>query len=295
MLILEVTKASTGERTEFTLEENLSEITLGRFVQFKNKIDFKKPESLQQFEEADEAQRLELMKKMDQSLFVNEWRDFMLDVARFWTQLPEDYLAELTEEEVIFVYHLINRHVFTFQYDENKTGFQLDGETYHYPPAAINPFSTQRDYMKGTRVIDSIEAMQFEMYYRQLGESRWAVLPHVAAILCKKEGEQLPLKSSEREQWIADRAKLFEQLPMDEALNIAFFLITQNRISSNVSKLYSTLNALGLRNPVEINFGKNTVEPPASKKWLTRAFSAVQGLPHLKLHNLQNAMKSLIG
>lgn len=295
MLVLEVTKTTTGEKAEFRLQENLAEVSLGRFVEFKNTVDSQKPASLDEFESATEEQRLELMKKMDANLFVNEWREYMLNVARFWTELPDYFLGELTEEEVIFIYHLINRHVFSFTYNEAKTSFELKGETYYYPPAAINHFSNQRDYMKGVRVIDSIEAMQFEMYYRQLGESRWAVLPYVAAVLCKKQGEQLPLKSADREQWIAERAKLFEQLPMDEAMNVAFFLIMRNRISTNVSKLYSTLSAMAPRTPVAISFGKNTVGAPASKNWLSRAFSVVQALPHLRLHNWQSATKHLIG
>lgn len=258
MLVLEVTNAA-GEAKEFQVEESIQEITLGKFVRFQNDVAITKPASLSAYEEADESGREELLKDIDVDQITSDWRNYFIAVVAFWTQLEEKWISALTEEEVIFVYNLINGHVFNYKPDESKDSFTLNSTGYYFPSSPISAFSKQKEYMKGTRVIDSIEAMQFEMYYKQLGPTKWSVLPHIIALLCKRQGEQLPLKQTEREEWIQERATLMEALPLSDALNLAFFLRRRNSIWIRDFALYSILQSQGLQVPEGFNFGKNTV------------------------------------
>lgn len=80
------------------------------------------------------------------------------------------------------------------------------------------------------------------------------------AILCKKEGEQLPLQDSQREAWIQQRAFELQEIDAATALNMDFFLTSFSKSSGQ------SLGAVGfLRNQcfaavaaIQLRKGKHT-------------------------------------
>lgn len=245
MIVLEITKRSDGTRKEFSFPESLAEVTLVRFVIFKETIEPKKPKSMVGYEECKtDAEREKLAAGLEPSEF-QLWQDYFILFAMYWAQLPEDFAAELKEEEVMFLYANVARCLNQFTFQPEQESFKHDGVVYNYPNAPINPFYGKKEYLKGNRLIDTITAMQFDMFSTQLGKSQWNVLPKIVAILCKKKGEEMPLNSVEREKWIDDRAKKFETLPLSDALNVAFFLSCRKIISLSVSSQFSSQHKTG--------------------------------------------------
>lgn len=45
------------------------------------------------------------------------------------------------------------------------------------------------------------------------------------ATLARKENEMLPLNMNERDKWLAERGKLFEEIPLSEILKVRFFFL----------------------------------------------------------------------
>lgn len=240
MILIEITKRSDGTKREFQFEESLSEVTLKRFVDFKEKVESKKPKSLTDYEECKAEKREELVKGMDLKEF-DKWQDYFVEFAKYWANIPDEFAVELTEEEISFLYANVNRCLTQIAFDESKTSFKFKGEVYQYPQAPLNPFYQTKEYMKGNRLIDTITAMQFDMFATQLGKSQWNVLPKIIAIICKKKGEEMPLNSVIREKWIDERSRLFDTLSLEEALNVAFFLSCRKIIYLKDSSQYSNL------------------------------------------------------
>jgi|GEM_PF-4783391 len=295
MLILEATHRTSRQAVQFSLPQTIGDIKLKRFIEYQNTIALKKPATMQAYQDATEEERIELLATFSPTEISVVWMEWLYDFAKFWTGLSEEMIAQLREEEIHFIHKVVNTSIDEFRWNETKDSIQLGEEKYYYPPAPVNPLVNQVEFMKGSRIIDTLEALQFEMYWKQLGESKWAVLPHIIAILCKRQGEELPLKSLEREKFIAQRAKEFEQLPLDEALNLAFFLSSRKHTYQKDLSLFLTLKQKGFAIPEGFSFGKN-MDFELYLKELQRANSFYRRvfLPTIA-HKWQSVTKHLTG
>lgn len=261
MIVLEITKRSDDTKQEFQFEESLSEVTLKRFVDFKETVEANKPKSLSDYEECAADKREAMVATIELKEF-DKWQDYFVEFAKYWAKIPDEFAVELREEEITFLYSHINKALVQFYFDENKKSFKHNGIEYQYPEAPLNPFYNKKEYMKGNRLIDTITAMQFDMFATQLGKSQWNVLPKIIAIICKKKGEEMPLNSVSREKWIAERSKLFDSLPLTEALNVAFFLSSRKRIYQNALNRFSNLQYQDQLTKALLKFGSDTAGKP---------------------------------
>ena len=105
------------------------------------------------------------------------------------------------------------------------------------------------------------------------------------AILCKKEGEQLPLQDSQREAWIQQRAFELQGIDAATALNMDFFLTSFSKSSGQ------SLGAVGfLRNQcfaavaaIQLKKGKHTNgQSRRARRLLKRSAGSKLLLPSLK-------------
>lgn len=271
MIVFEV-KNSLGEVKKFGFEESLKEITLRRFIDFKENVEVAKPESLLLYEQAQtKSDKSKILKSYSLDEITDPWNDYTIAFVKFWTGITDDIIAGMKLEDVVYLYAIINNYFDRIDLKEDKLFFEFKGEKYYYPTSLVNPFSKQKDYMKGSTMVDVIETMQFELFFNAVGTSRWSILPNVVAILCKKENERLPIQSGERETWIAQRAKLMEELPVSDALDVAFFLLKRKNISERDLNKYSTLAPVqAFPIPEPLIFGKNTGGTQQSSKWLSQ-------------------------
>lgn len=241
MIVLEVS-GFKEEPLKYNCPEGLHEITLGKFIKFKETVDKAKPKTLAEYESIEnETEKQKFLESVDPEEIVNAWTDYYVSFVQFFTGIEDEVAAIMEREQVSFVYKLINLSILSYQYNDNKTEFTHKGETYYFPPAPLSQISRRKEPMKGTRVIDTIEAFQYDKFSAAISKSDWGVLPIIIAILCKRKDEEMPLKTTLRENWLMTRKKIFETLPLNEALDVAFFLTGQRRISESLSPLFSIL------------------------------------------------------
>jgi len=102
---------------------------------------------------------------------------------------------------------------------------EIDGVVYGVSPVIVNQVSGKEDYLENGTLGEFSEASQYSDLYGQLENGAYEVLPSLAAILCRRKGEQLPEGDHQREKFIQERAKLFEEkMSMSQLLSIGFFL-----------------------------------------------------------------------
>lgn len=101
------------------------------------------------------------------------------------------------------------------------------GETYYIEPDRAKRMLS----LKGYTVGEVLEVEEFERYYKReiekLGDKQgsfeMALDMSVMAVLLRKDGEKLPIRKLEREQFIATRGRHFGGLGMDVVLRCLFF------------------------------------------------------------------------
>lgn len=242
MVVFELTDLD-GKKVPFNIPENLTEITVAQFVKFHETVIQKKPKNLAEYEKLTEKEEKEkFMLEIEVDEIVSKWNDYYVNSIQFWTEMSDEHAGQLTREQVSWIYNLIQLNISSHKADEKKTQFTHKKETYYFPPAPLSELSGgQKSYMKGSRVIDIIEAFQFDKFSKALSKSDWGALPYLLAILCKKKDEQLPIKSEKREFWIVNRKNIMDTLPLSEAFDLAFFLTVQKSILEKYSSLFSLL------------------------------------------------------
>jgi hypothetical protein len=271
MIKFQITDNKGGQPQILEFEESLTEVTLRRFIDFKEKVEVLKPENLAKFESLNEQERFQLLADISLEEIETKWNDYTIEFVKFWAGISDHVIARMSYEDVFHIYSIINNLFSKIQISENEEFFEFQKERYYYPQSPPNAYSGSKDYLKSNRMVDVIEAMQFELFSSAIGETKWSVLPNIIAILCKKKDEELPIKTAEREQWIAKRAKLFEQLPVNVALNAAFFLLKRKRVSESALSKYSTLPPVeAFRIPERPSFGKSMDGTPQPSKWLSQ-------------------------
>lgn len=239
MIQFKVTDNKGGQPKTFQFEESLAEVTLRRFIDFKEKIEANKPESLIKWESIPQEEKESFVATLPIEEVTGKWNDYTIDFVKYWTGMTDDVISHMPIEDIHYVYRIINNYFSNINIDEKATSFDFDGNVYLFPEAPVNPYSDKKDFLKSNRMVDIVESMQFELFSSALGESKWSVLPSIIAILFKIKDEELPIKSADREAWIAKRAKLFEVLPVEKALNAAFFLLRRKNTYGNGSSQYS--------------------------------------------------------
>lgn len=245
MIQFELTQGSgkTKKVHPFSVPQ-IQDITVSRFVKFQEDVMTLKPQSLAEYEsEQDEVKSKLLIDKIEPEEIINEWGDHYLRVVQFWTKIPLELLSLLTREQSSWVYKVMTMTLLRHKHDPNKMSFSHKGMTFLFPPAFENNLiKGQKDYMKGTRIIDMVEAFQFEKFGTQLSKSEWGSLPFIIAILCRQKGEELPVMSADREKFIGERKMIMDSLPLQHAFDVAFFLTSQKLISKKYSDLFSLLH-----------------------------------------------------
>lgn len=232
----------------YKFPETLSEITLGKFIDYQEKIEVFKPKSLVEFEERTNPEDRKKLAEDETSIIVivNEWLPFLVKFIVYWTNMPNNVATLISVHEAFWLYSVINQNINSFVFDAEKRSFNVGEQSFEYPKRPINKFTGEKEYLKGTRIIEVIEAFQFELYADQLSKSKFGALPYIIGILCRKENEPLPIDMEQREEFISQRAEIMKELPLDEALNFSFFLPTLNNILKNDSVLYGKLHSTAM-------------------------------------------------
>lgn len=115
----------------------------------------------------------------------------------------------------------------------NDFKFEWKGFEYHIPHLTFDAVTNQ---FKRTAlsVFDYVETDVTRQRFKMLAEkdgdregSFWfSEYTHLIALVARRENEKIPFNPGERETWLQNRATIFQDVPLDIAMDIDFFLTT---------------------------------------------------------------------
>ena len=115
------------------------------------------------------------------------------------------------------------------QRTESDCEFEYKGERYKIPFIQQIALSGV-DVMPGISVIEAIEVLETKRIAEQMqnddttGSVLFSMYLRTMAVICRKDGENLPIEEGEKERFISERMKYFADIDCETALDVAFFL-----------------------------------------------------------------------
>lgn len=213
---------------EVIIPSSLSEITIGQRIEFYNQYGRQLDEmldSIQQMKD-DEFKELELIEWHNEKMY----RTF----AFFANTTPEALKQSKFIDEVGNLYYACLHVLLEEEKElEFKREFIWKGETWEL----AEPKLKQDDRMTFGEMIDSKQIVKDMI---ELGRGKWEYMVRLCAIYLRKKGEPYD-ESMVYED--SDRLKQMNELPMDIALQVGFFL------SSSMNFLINTLTSSGKAKP----------------------------------------------
>lgn len=109
--------------------------------------------------------------------------------------------------------------------------FEWKGRTYHIPHLTFDAVTGQLQ-RTALSVYDYVETDVTRQRFKMLaekdgdrsGDAWFSEYTHLIALVARREGEKIPFNPSERETWLQNRATIFQDVPLDIAMDIDFFL-----------------------------------------------------------------------
>lgn len=237
---------------KYSFPQDLTEVTLGKFIQYceleKKYLPLKLQELLQLQEElaeipvTDKLDRKPVEEKINLLFEEVNSPDFQEDliywysrIVSFWTGLKyEVIIGEEGEAGGMNLNQLkalalkLQELVNTAPEVELTNTIEFKEEIYYLPP----------NFMKEATVIEYLEASQMYKIQDSLAAGQWSALAKVICILLRKKGEKYSKDLLKRE-------KYFLELPMNKAYQVAFFLL--NRIGKLKTVLATYTQALAVK------------------------------------------------
>lgn len=163
---------------------------------------------------------------------------------------------------------------------ESECVFFVNGAQYKIPVILAQQLAGEL-HLPNIETIEAIEAAEVQRLTDaaikagkdEEGNLTYEMYLRVIAILCRKNGERLPIKDSERDQYIYDRIVELQDIDTHTALNVDFFLkstlkrlgIVQNTFGSLILRAFVQVAEILLRS------GRHTT----GRNRTTRKYSAV--------------------
>jgi hypothetical protein len=188
----------------------LSEISISRFIDYLEFIDQYEP---------DEEETNTVV-----------WLKYYTKHIAFWTGADEKLIRRCKAEDILGVYAVHQNYLVPV---ENSTFncFELSGEIYYLP---------QR-FMQESTIEDFAEANEYEKQLTDVLNGQYKVLPKVAAVICRKEGESFD------DYKVEERANLFESMMnADDLFQVGFFLQRQSEKLQKDLQIYMTSQTLAV-------------------------------------------------
>lgn len=237
----------TTIRKRFSLPSSPSEITMRQWVDFLLIRD-EFPKWMIDAEAANEKDR---QKTYDE--WTNEnWIEFYINIGHALNVfIPDLDLRSLLSKNLssedgdsfLAIYIMLLKCIIEYRPKERKS-FTWKGQKFMIPQSLIDSFGNVTIGAKLT-TIEAIEALQLEHVFSGKDEKGEYILKDrkyhtdiaLVAALCRKVTgsriEKMPLDFQKRRAFMDKRIKLFSDLTMDVALDVAFFLINSKRALIN--------------------------------------------------------------
>jgi len=201
------------------------DITLGRFCTFIETVLPKQPKILKEILEAEDKEQARLDVTIEEELQLLDY--YCLAVA-YWFSIDADTLKiAMDREQLERSYWALEVLFSDYQIDEDFVSFRLHGVDYFVPA----------NYMQDSTTIEYFECMQFEQNLSKIEGGNFLALPEILATICRPKDEAY------NEKKVPIRKKLFKQVNMLDALNVAFFLLRLKGVLAQTLAIYSLLEA----------------------------------------------------
>lgn len=233
-----------GKETLYLLPETAKDVTCEKVIAFQKTIDSKKPATLQAFTELPtEKEKDEYFQNLEPDVFNTEWIGHYCRELHFWGGFSPVHLGQIPVDAEdgadIFTLRKIIMKALTVDKPEKMTSFQLNGHNYTLPSAPINMIDpTQKDYMRGVTLGQFATANELYRTFTMMQGGECIGLLHQIALLCLRDGEQLPIAPDEQATWITARVEELKALDFHTAMSVGFFLalrIAQSRTAFQYS------------------------------------------------------------
>jgi hypothetical protein len=225
-----VFKLTNGEKEfRYKIPENAHEITCGQVVDFQQKIETKKPESLKKYEALESDDRAGYLAELPEGEIERKWTSFYMRELMFWCKIPADIIGHVPvksdDGNDLGGLRAILSQAFIPSGVDLKGQFKYKGDTYYLPPAPVNLIDPNRvDYLRGATLGEFATATELYKAYTSMLSGSCLALLNVIAVLCRKKGEQLPSLPDEQNEFIQKRVEHFKGLDFNTAMNVGFFL-----------------------------------------------------------------------
>lgn len=214
----------------YQIPERADEITCRQVIEFQQKIESKKPETLGEYEKVKEQDaRNEYIKGLEEGEVSRKWTSFYMRELMFWCGIPADVIGHIPVTDPngndLAGLRAILSSAFIPEAQEINGKFKYKGVEYFLPPAPVNLIDpTRTDYLRGATLGEFATATELYRAYSSMLNGSCLALLNVIAVLCRKKGEKLPSLPDEQNDWIQDRIEHFKDLDFNTAMNVGFFL-----------------------------------------------------------------------
>jgi hypothetical protein len=209
---------------EYVIPSSISEITLLQRIEFQEKHGNLLAEMAQSIAQIED----ELEREMEQMQFQYE---VVFRTVSFFTGIDLDVLKESEFiDKIVEIYHVNMSGILTDENDLTPCAeFQWQGETWIIDPPELK----NGHRMTFGEFIDSKQMIQNMV---NLGKNKWECLLPLCAIFLRKKDEAY------EEAFLHDnspRLELMKTLPLDMALQVAFFLMSSLSLYTKTSQSFT--------------------------------------------------------
>lgn len=211
-----------------------SEVTFEKFLNYLSNVVPAQPKALKDwFASEDLSSYWNDMKPSDKA----KCFDFFAISVAFWCDLDSKNVRNslnLEQLQQAFYAIQLDLDIHNIKEDVEFTGFLIGNKEFLLP----------RRNMIGSTVAEFAEAAQFQENMQDLENGHWFSMLDVMVVLCKPAGEVYEYEETKHEM----RKKMFKKkVFMDSVLQVAFFLLRQNKQLKQDLLIYSMFHLVKQR------------------------------------------------
>lgn len=151
----------------------------------------------------------------------------------------------------------LHRVVASYQ-PQLRASFEFKGETYYFPVKTVEKMTMATadaplDFKRLTAQ-EYIDINNFNHYWgsQDTEKGDFQKVLGMLAVLCRKDGEALPLDEAEHDDFVAERIELFKDVPMDVGLDVWFFFVHTPRTYAATHSSLMRLSHLSSAPPLPV-------------------------------------------
>ena len=208
------------------IPQGWQDVTLETYIDYLKDVEPKAPAKMQELWAAKGKKRQAVLESISQKEYALEFIPFFAQYVAFWLELEVSFVMQIDKDEMETLYFQIEKNLARSyeELDKEQRTIEHNGTTWHLP----------EKFMRGSTVIEFIEAAQFEHNASQFIGGQFTALPDIMCVLLRKDGEAYNMEmTSRRAMWL--------KMTMDKAFVVAFFLLRQSKKFANDLLFYTML------------------------------------------------------